>query len=121
MCMVFISKIENPPDVGWKIIDRDKTTGILTTPYLDQEMVIDRIYIAKGTENHGIYVFLNKIVAKKFLEDISEITSKQTLLAKVELGKNVWKGKADPYYFSEFGKYAYHFFTTNAVRIVSLE
>ena len=119
--MIFINKIERHPDTGWKILDRDMITGILTTPYLDQEMVIGRTYIATGTENHGIYVFLNKIVAKKFLEDIAEITSKQTLLAKVELGKNVWKGKADPYYFSEFGKYAYHFFTTNAVRIVSLE
>ena len=119
--MVFISKIERPPDIGWKIMDRDKTTGVLTTPYLDQEMMIGRIYIAKGTENHGIYVFLNKIVAKKFLDDISEITNKQTLIAKVELGKNVWKGKADPYYFSEFRKHAYHFYSTNSVRIVSIE
>lgn len=121
MCMVLIGLLEKSPDIGWKIMDRNQETGVLTTPYMDHEMVMDRTYLAKGTDRFGIYVFLNKIVAKKFLEEISRIRGRDTLLAKVELGKNVWKGKGDPYFFSEFGKHAYHFYSTNSVKIVSLE
>lgn len=116
MCMATIGLIEKRQDTGWKIIDKDKRTGILTTPYRIKEMEIGKSYFANGIEDCGIYIFLNKSIAKEFLKKVWKLKNKDTLLAKVELGNNIWKGESN----SGSG-WNYHFYTTDSIKILSLE
>lgn len=120
MCMILISEIEKRQNIGYKVMDRDQYTGILSTPFRDTYMTMDRIYIANGIKTQGIYIFLNKIVAKKFLEILIRIRGKDTLIVKVELGNKIWKGDADKGFIG-FGDEGYHFYTTDSVKILSIE
>ena len=120
MCMILIGEIEKKQNTGYKVIDKDKKTGVITTPFQDRNMKMDKTFIADGIEERGIYIFLNKIVAKKFLDTIPMIGGRDTLVAKVELGNKIWKGWADTGFIG-FGDYGYHFYTTDSVKIVSLE
>ena len=120
MCMTWAYKIERKQETGWKILDRDKHTKTLTTPYQDKRVELNEFLVADGVKSHGIYIFLNKFVALKFLDYIPRIIGRDTLLARVELGENIWKGVADTS-CPGFGSDGFHFYTTDSVKILSLE
>lgn len=125
MCMVFISGIEKKQEIGWKIIEKNQpsTEYGYSTPYQGTKIELGETYIADKIEEKGIYIFLNKIYAKKFLEYMKLIHKGGVfLLAKVELGDRIWKGFA----FDSFDSFVVrtdfkYFFSTDRIKVLDIE
>lgn len=122
--MIYISEIEKKQKIGWKIIERSGVNWY-ETPWMSLAIERGGHYNARGIEEEGIYVFLNKIYAKKFLNWlITEFKCfqihKQFVLAEVELGAHIWKGKVNPEDGFN-GKTNEHFFTTDRIRVLQIE
>ena len=126
MCMKLVCELEKKPTTGWKVVESGGKGYI--TPYVYMPIEVGLRYESqKWDPEENIYVFLNKIYAKKFLRwmemafgDGSLNLSNSFHLAKVKLGDHVWKGRvsvADDY--PELGiKY---FFTTDSIEVLQIE
>ena len=124
MCMELECELEKKPTIGWKVVESD-TFGEHVTPYMYMPIKVgQRQESNKWDPEENIYIFLNKIYAKKFLRWMETVFGNEFELtfhlAKVKLGDHVWKGKvgsADD--FDELG--IEYFFTTDSIEVLEIE
>ena len=127
MCMKLECELEKKPIIGWKAIESNNFNGGYVTPYVYMPIEIGCRYEShRWDPEENIYVFLNKIYAKKFLNwmektfgDYFEDTE-NFHLAKVKLGDHVWKGKVNPKDGFN-GKTNEYFFTTDSIEVLEIE
>jgi len=113
MCMKYISEIEKKQEIGWKVVDVYGNENIIRTPFEKTTLVIDEQYLANGRYSEGIYIFLNKIFAKRYLiENICSIRKRKRALLKVKLGTHIWKGLSDSVIWKKQNN---HFYTTDSI------
>lgn len=125
MCMKLECEIEEKPTIGWKIVETSMHGYV--TPYIYMPIEIGQKYESDRYDpEENIYVFLNKIYAKKFLNWMAKTfgdyfdNSENFHLAKVRLGDHVWKGKIESEDgFNDLG--IEYFFTTDSIEVLDIE
>lgn len=119
MCMIFQSKIEKKPKLGWKVIE--KYCDAFKTPYQGMTIEKGKTYHTEHIKDKGIYIFLNKNDAIKFKKWIGlRHGISRFKLARVILGNHIWKGAVDPHDGFTNLKIE-HFYTTNAIEVLNIE
>ena len=125
MCMDFEHELKEKPNIGWKVVESNGYGYV--TPYIYMPIEIGRKYDSnKWDPEENIYVFLNKIYAKKFRgwmatmfgNDFDESNSFH--LAKVKLGNHVWRGRVSVSDDSPTLGIKY-FFTTDSIEVLDVE
>ena len=119
MCMQYVSEIEKNQENGWKVVDIDENGNTIKTPFKKIELVINEQYLANGRHSKGIYVFLNKSFAKKYMiENVRLLHQIKRALLKVRLGNHIWKGLSDSFTWRRRNN---HFYTTDSITPLEIE
>lgn len=129
MCMIFECEMEKKPIIGWKVVETNslRREEEYATPYVYMPIKIGHQYESNKLDPaENIYVFLNKIYAKKFLKWMAKTFGESFCgldnfhLAKIKLGDHIWKGKVDPSDGFEDLEIEY-FFTTDSIEVLEIE